>query len=330
MDISFDLSKVSKFRTQLMGIATLLIVLCHANIYPIDAPATIRKLLAFGNAGVDIFLFLSGVGIFYSLNEGGRFNLLKWYRKRYLRILIPYALMQIPYWGYFIAIGKFDIVDSLYEFSTLAFWGAHTAMWFIALLLPLYLLSPLMYDMFCNSKRRYLYAFLSIATLLILYKIPVSFENATLYNIVGNIQFAFVRVVSFILGLTVANDIKQGKEVNSIVLMSVSVGMWLVCKLAGVISNWCIAIILIVISIYIIEALQEKGVFYKFLTLMGVLSLEMYLANGYIRYAFIDSPLYTLDIRLFTGHYFDYVLIFLMSIVLSLGVNYLTKKISRQ
>ena len=325
MDLS--LSKISTYRTQLMGVAALLIVLCHANIYPVATSPIIRKLLSFGNAGVDIFLFLSGVGVFYSLKGGGRKNLLKWYIKRYHRIFVPYVLMQIPYWSYFIAIGKFNLADSLYEFSTLAFWVRHTGMWYIALLIPLYLLAPFMYDLFCNGKN--IYAFLSIVTLLILCKIPVVSENSLLLNVVANIQFAFVRVVSFILGLSVAKYIQQGISVNSGLIIAVSLTLWILCRLLEISPYWCIVPIILICSIYIIDALPNSGVLYKFLTLMGILSLEMYLANGYIRYAFIDSPLYSLDTKLFYGHYFDYFIIFLLSIILSLGVNFLTKKINK-
>jgi hypothetical protein len=137
-------------------------------------------------------------------------------------------------------------------------------------------------------------------------------------------------MVSFILGMTVANEIKQGKHINSIALMVVFVVMWVVCRLLGLSSYWCIAVILIIISVFIIDALQGIEGLFKFLTMMGVLSLEMYLANGYIRYAFIDSPLYSLDVKLFYGHYFDYFIIFLMSIILSLGVNHYARKISQK
>ena len=67
----FELEKLSKYRTPLMGIAAIMIVLCHANLYDIQVNGIIRKMLSFGNVGVDIFLFLSGIGCYYSLDKNG-------------------------------------------------------------------------------------------------------------------------------------------------------------------------------------------------------------------------------------------------------------------
>ena len=36
MNLIIDLSKVSLYRTQLMGIAAILIVLCHASLYGVQ------------------------------------------------------------------------------------------------------------------------------------------------------------------------------------------------------------------------------------------------------------------------------------------------------
>ena len=57
-----------------MGIAALMIYFAHAYaIVPVDG--VIAKLLSLGNLGVDIFLFASGFGMYYSLrNGGGRFR----------------------------------------------------------------------------------------------------------------------------------------------------------------------------------------------------------------------------------------------------------------
>lgn len=71
MNMLFDLNKISKHRTALMGISALLIVLCHANLYDIKVNSVTARLFSLGNVGVDIFLFLSGVGCYYSLKTGG-------------------------------------------------------------------------------------------------------------------------------------------------------------------------------------------------------------------------------------------------------------------
>lgn len=72
--ICIDTSRFSKQRQLVMGIAALMIYFAHAYaIVPVDG--VIAKLLSLGNLGVDIFLFASGFGMYYSLrNRGGRFR----------------------------------------------------------------------------------------------------------------------------------------------------------------------------------------------------------------------------------------------------------------
>ena len=59
-------SLLSKYRTELMGIATLMIILCHSLGYGCEFPSDIIiHIFDFGNIGVDIFLFCSGLGCFF-------------------------------------------------------------------------------------------------------------------------------------------------------------------------------------------------------------------------------------------------------------------------
>ena len=70
----FRLDIVSTYRAPLYGFAILWIVVYHATIDNVDFSFGIEQLLWFkgimelGNAGVDIFLFLSGVCLFFSLS----------------------------------------------------------------------------------------------------------------------------------------------------------------------------------------------------------------------------------------------------------------------
>lgn len=87
-ELMYDLNLISKYRTPLMGIAALMIILCHAPQYGVAMPNSISSVMLRGGLGVDIFLYLSGVGCWYSLSKG--VTLKKWYCKRFIRIFIPY------------------------------------------------------------------------------------------------------------------------------------------------------------------------------------------------------------------------------------------------
>lgn len=67
--LKFELEDLSNKRTQLMGLATLMIIICHTSASHVLMPHWLSKLMDLGNYGVDIFLFLSGLGLFYSLSK---------------------------------------------------------------------------------------------------------------------------------------------------------------------------------------------------------------------------------------------------------------------
>ncbi len=68
MSISFNLGLLSKYRSELMGLACIMVLVGHAEgnnvaLYPI-----LKNILSsLASFGVDIFLLLSGIGIYYSL-----------------------------------------------------------------------------------------------------------------------------------------------------------------------------------------------------------------------------------------------------------------------
>lgn len=64
-----NLNIFSQYRSALMGFSTVLILICHSIEYIGVNKGLMYHLLIQGNRGVDIFLFLSGIGIYYSLNR---------------------------------------------------------------------------------------------------------------------------------------------------------------------------------------------------------------------------------------------------------------------
>ena len=65
------IGKISKFRSELMGIATIMILLGHSVFYGqgfVDY-AIFQDLFTLGYSGVDIFLFLSGFGLVFSMKK---------------------------------------------------------------------------------------------------------------------------------------------------------------------------------------------------------------------------------------------------------------------
>ena len=79
---------LSRYRGELMGVAMLVVMLFHVGG---NRHETIWLCMGrCGNVGVDMFLFLSGIGLWYSLSSrpwgGVRSRLSTFYRRRLLRI----------------------------------------------------------------------------------------------------------------------------------------------------------------------------------------------------------------------------------------------------
>ena len=142
---------ISKHRSALMGIATFMIIACHAPASGVELPYIFARFLGLGNYGVDIFLFLSGLGCYFSLSKTT--VLANYFKKRYIRIGIPYLLITLPYIIVFLLLGEFSLSNAILSLTTLDYWIEHKGAWFVALLIPLYFLSPVIYKvlwLFCN------------------------------------------------------------------------------------------------------------------------------------------------------------------------------------
>ena len=58
-----ELANISRYRSELMGAAMLFVILFHVGLPREDTFFGLRRM---GNIGVDIFLFLSGMGLWFS------------------------------------------------------------------------------------------------------------------------------------------------------------------------------------------------------------------------------------------------------------------------
>ncbi len=101
--IAFDLSLLSKYRTELMGVSMLMVLVCHARLHGATFPEVVLSILALGDRGVELFFLLSGIGIFYSLSSFYKSDqsILSWYKRRLVRILVPYLIIETPFWVFY-------------------------------------------------------------------------------------------------------------------------------------------------------------------------------------------------------------------------------------
>lgn len=327
---SFQLALLSKFRTSLMGIAAIMIIAVHACDYGVMLPRFLEVLLTYGYLGVDLFLFLSGVGCWYSLSKNP-VNC-QWYKKRFVRVFVPYIIMQIPFWIYHIIVGTFDFKDQLLTFSTIGFWLKHVGAWYVALLVPLYLLTPPLYEYLSRGKKFWRSLFL-ILILIFFCSWDIDINETNLDSIVHNIQWAFCRVPSFIIGFSLAPLVKQNLKVSVVQIVSVIIGL---IGLYFIVHHFirddlplqfCLVLPIVVFLTWMVSIIKRRVKdLYKFISWIGSASLESYLANIYLCGMISDMakrvPL-SADFLLY-GRYLEYFIV----VVTGLSLAYYIHRLS--
>lgn len=308
-----------------MGLAAIMIIACHAPASGVLMPNLAHKALSVGNLGVDVFLLLSGLGCWFSLNKspqvmwGGQF-----YKKRFFRVYIPYLIIYVPFNICLLCLGQYEILDSLSSILTLEYWLHHRGAWFVSLLVPLYLLCPLLNKLLSGEKKW----FMCLATVLLITVFSAIPLDASKDNVLYNIQFAMSRVPSFIIGMSLGQSCKEGKGISAYWIVVLLI-IYVVFRISFRSFNVAYLTVPIITCLLIaICCLCEKYSVYAFLTFMGTISLESYLTNitlNKLCQAIIPSHISS---PIFYGRYLEYAIVIVLGIVAAYLVNMLSKKIN--
>ncbi|MBR6766343.1 MAG: acyltransferase [Clostridia bacterium] len=137
---------ISKHRKPVMGLAALMIVCFHAYWEPGFLPW--RLLInRYGNAGVDIFVFLSGFGLAHALEK--KPSLGQYYARRLERILPAYYVMITFKLLVYLLLGRLTLDWFLKSYIPIGVWGMATAQyWYVSASLGYYLMVPLLFHLF--------------------------------------------------------------------------------------------------------------------------------------------------------------------------------------
>ncbi len=159
--LRFQICDISDYRSELMGWSILWIMMLHFTFTQIDPLGFIAQ---YGFAGVDIFMLVSGYGLFFSLDRDK--NIINFYRKRFIRVFPTYYLLGIiPS----ILIHHDSFLIYLWRYTTLGYWiGGIYGDWFIPAIIFLYIVAPFIKNLF-DKRRIVLITIISIVLLLLSY-----------------------------------------------------------------------------------------------------------------------------------------------------------------
>ena len=186
---------ISTYRSELMGWAILWIMMLHFDFNQIKPLGFIAQ---YGYAGVEIFILVSGFGVFFSLEKDN--SIIRFYKKRLLRIFPTYYLL-----GIIASLLLFhdSILSYLFRYSTIGFWtGGIYWEWYIPSIVMLYIIAPVLKQFF-DRKLFVLLCTIAFAILFLVYYIIDK-------DIVDRAHFFFFyRIPAFIFGMACAYWLKH-------------------------------------------------------------------------------------------------------------------------
>lgn len=199
-----ELANISRFRGELMGAAMLFIILFHVALPREDAFFGLRRM---GNVGVDMFLFLSGIGLWFSWTKNP--DVRHFFVRRYLRIypawLIIACLFYIPrfeggdLWAWVDLVGDISINWDFWLHDELNFW-------YIPATMMLYLFAPGYMELI---KRHPIYRWLPVV--MIMWCILVQYVTP-IHHAVGHLEIFWSRVPIFFIGINMGEMVRSRKQ----------------------------------------------------------------------------------------------------------------------
>ena len=224
---------LSAHRGALMGAAMLMVVLFHVGGMRHDT--VFYCLSRCGNVGVDVFLFLSGIGLWFSWNKivkasaaqndggsratgqaGGRLRRLlrspymAFQRRRYARVYPAWAVVACAYYLPQCLDGRATPADT--ALSILVNWGFwqhdELTFWFIPAIMALYTVAPAYIELTRRHPEwRWMPAAAMLLCVLVQYWQP-------LHSAVGHLEIFFSRIPIFLIGINAGLWVSGGRPLG--------------------------------------------------------------------------------------------------------------------
>ncbi|MCM1231017.1 MAG: acyltransferase [Ruminococcus flavefaciens] len=291
-NIESNWNKVSKYRKELFGVATILVLLVHSTRYDWLGGQIVFKVFQQGSIGVDVFLFLAGVGLYYSFRKDS--NIKNYMHRRIKRVLIPYLIIAIP--GYILL----DLIVTHTAASTffldiflLRLWvhGSNYT-WCISFTIILYLLYPVIYHFLLERRSNFKFSIIFILTLI--FNVWMFLAVPEYYS---KLELAFARIPVFLLGCWAADWVYSQKPLRAwtpigfLVIYAVIRGA-LICSQSMISYEMYVLIVrvsyifgtfAIVLLVPIVLEKIHLSWLDRILSWVGGLSLEIYLIHNFLR-----------------------------------------------
>ena len=229
----------SKYRGELFGISILFIMAFHYFHAVLKFRTKTQDhyyssylfCKGVGSIGVEVFLFLSGMGLYFSYTKNKDVG--SFFRKRFVRVLIPYAMYGTVAWFITdLVVNDRPVTRYLYDLSLFSFWiSGETRLWFISAIVVFYVFFPLFYEI-VTSKHYKINTALVISFLVSVMYIAHE-EKPKAFAVT---EIAFTRLPIFIFGIFIGRLVFEKAPVKKwhIAIAAATVVMRIAAFIAGV------------------------------------------------------------------------------------------------
>lgn len=285
----FNWNLLSEYRSELMGVAAILILIFHSILFCEDLyndADIIRKALhiviCFLNVGVEIFLLVSGIGLYYAYEKKPKFK--DYYTKRLLNVYVIFIIMRV-FFNIIIGIvsGFTSVKDFIIDTLGLRYvFGIDNTDWYVPVIMILYLVFPLIYKFIKKIENSKLYT-LEVSLIVLVYSaVMIAIKNTSFYQ---TYEIGFIRIPIFFIGCCLGKAVKEKKSFSPFFYACVLIGAVIkfIPQVRGDVqysrlSSIFFSFFLIFVFIVIFKFLPSKVM--ELLRYIGGMSFELYIIHG--------------------------------------------------
>lgn len=330
---------VSRYRGEIYGFLILWIMLFHGCILDVyffsDVPVLKYAgiFINHGNAGVESFLLLSGISLYYSFQRNRDIG--QYIQKRFLKVYLPVLIIGGISWIIFLFLGQITLWQLVLNLSGIrVFFDGNQEIWFVSLILVCYLLFPYIYAFIFKDESGISVllrtAALMLLVMILVYSVSVVPSAADTYK---RTEIVLTRFPVFLLGCGLGKFVYEKRRISVIgwiVLAALCFcGFVLIEKYIFInpFRRWTFTLagapLVFLLALMMSKLPEQVRAAFRFL---GQMSLELYVMHTMLRNFYINDLLF---FKCHPGSWKRYLLMIALSIALSYPVLLLEKKIQR-
>lgn len=275
--------------------------------------------------GVEVFVFLSGMGLYYSYSKNS--EIIAFLSRRFKRILLPYIVVGLTYWYVLdVCVLKLDFLAVVEDFFFVSFINEGVRNnWFVLFILVMYLLFPLIYRLMYKTGHKNV-MFAAILVCAVFGPVLLSTVNPSLYY---NTEIALSRTAIFIVGCYMGELIKDGVKCSSILTGTVVI-TGIICGFMRAYFdfppyiyrnlNLIYAISVMIIIVVVLHLIRDFDIGNRLFRFFGRYSFELYITHSAMRNVLNAYHIYMYELD-------NYCVMIAFSIIISIILNFINKTI---